>query len=580
MASTAGLEAMALFFPLLLQNVTRVAENTYMGPGSEVKPLILHGLLVAAFIIGMFGMNFLSEWTGTIYADRYQGNVRFELYKKFARMTGDQIDQIGVARILPTIMTDSNWLRVYHRRKIQMLVYFPIAVVGSFVMLFYLGWVYALFALGSIPLCIGFFWISTHRMKKLIPASVDAFDGFFINIKEGLRGAKDIRLLGKADERAAEYAEYVRQNKGQTLQRDKALAYSTGFNAILFALITIGIILYASLRGLSVGQTQGVVALNTAVQYINRIWASSHLMFTWFNEYIPRCRFTYKRHDEFYSMPDQIGDSGFERINVGENNVFKFDGVNFMRSTGRMDVEDINITVEQGKCVAIAGGIGSGKSAVAELLIKKIAPTGGAITFNDVNLNDINTTVWRHDIMSICNNAPQFIPGTMRDNFRLLAPNVTDQEIIDTFIELGATDFIKKFDNFLDFHLGENFPLGDSARNLISIVRGILKPANIYVFNRCFEHVKPQYIARLAAKLKKEKRMVIFITYNSAVCENSDIVYALANGHVTGVGTHRELLKSNKDYRALAASTIGVMVYEAESDPEAKAEKVEVANEV
>ena len=89
-------------------------------------------------------------------------------------------------------------------------------------------------------------------------------------------------------------------------------------------------------------------------------------------------------------------------------------------------------------------------SLVQRMIDKSGMPT---ISYNEIDIAQINPTYWRRDLVSYCDNSPRFIPGTVRDNFHILAGAVTDEQILDTFREIGATNFLRQFENFLDFEI-------------------------------------------------------------------------------------------------------------------------------
>jgi len=507
-------------------------------------------------------VQFIAERMGAVYGNQYQKNVRSALYQKFSRLSPEQIEQIGTARILPAIINDSTWMKTFHRRIIIFMVYFPIAILGSFLMLFMLSWVYALFAIASLPFVALFFYLTLRKMKKLVPAAVNAYDEYFLNIKEGVKGAKDIRILGKADERNQDFEEHVTANRTMEFQTVKGHAMSTGFNAILFTMITIAIIIYAAAFELEPHQTNSIVVLNTAIQYINKVWTGSHQIFVWFYDYLPRTLYTYKRTNQFYSLPEKEDSTGLTQIPVYQKNHISFVGVTYKTPSGKTELHNISMEVPNGHIAAIAGGVGSGKSNMYDLLIKQRKPTEGQIIFNEIDLEQINVRYWRHDFLSVAANNPRFVPATIRENFKLLNPNVTDEEILSAFKSIGAMDFVRKFDNFLDYEIGENAMLTEGSRNLLNIVRTILKPAVIYVFNQCFEHVQEKYIMKLMTYLRQSKKTSIFISYNDSVCRHSDIIYVFKNGRLTGHGRHGELKKTNRDYRELNSSLSGLLLYQ------------------
>jgi len=563
--SLIALEVLAVFFPMVLQEVAIIANRQVESGDTSVWPLIWQGALVLGFITLIFATHFIMEFFANLYSGKYQENMRTDLYNKLSSLSTEQIDEIGTAKILPIILNDTNWMKLYHRRLVHLCVFFPIAILGSFIMLFTLNWIYALFAFASIPFVLLFFWLNLRKMQKVIAPSIQAFDEYFFSIKEGIVGAKEIRILGKADERSQDFEKHVRAHRQQGLTAERCFALSAGFNAILFTLITVAIIIFATLTNRSTGETIVIVQLNTAIQYINRVWGGSHMLFTWFIDIIPRCKFTAKRLDDLYNMPEPAEDLGLKQIPVYKTNNIKLIDLGYTLPNGKMRLEDINIHITEGKILAIAGGIKSGKSLLTQLLLKLKTPTTGTITFNEIDIQQIHSPTWRHDFVAYCHNTPRFVPGTVRDNIKLFNPDATDEQILNTFKEIGAGHFISKmFDNILDFEIKEGNQLAEGIKNILSIVRACLKPAQIYVFNQCFEHVRHTYITKLMAKLKREKKTAIFLTYDGTVCKYCDTIYVLNQGKITGTGTHAELIKSNKDYRELHTSTLGVMVYDEE----------------
>ena len=551
-------EALAITFPMLLQNITKIPEETFASEGSNVGPLISQGFLVLAFIILIFGIQFLTEFIGNIYADKYQGNIRKSIYDKFSHLSGEQIDQMGVARILPIMMNDSGWFKSLNRRLIQTCIVFPVAILGSIGVLFlFCGWIYGVVALTSIPLVLLFFYINSRRINKVIPKSVNAYDEYFLNIKEGITGAKDIRLLGKAEERNADFDEHQKWQQRQWLATNRATNLSNGFNAILFTIITIVIIILGALFNLEPNQTAGIIALNTAIQYINKIWTGTHTMFTWFVDFIPRCRYTQKRYNKIYSLPEQPRDCGLEQIPMFSKHHLQIQNISFRFPNGKVELDDVSIDIPAGGAIAVAGGIGSGKTVLSQLLLKFKDPTSGKIMVNDIDIAQLKSSFWRRDILSFCSGSPRFIPGTIRDNMKFLNPDITDEEIMKTFRDIGAQDFVDKFEGyFLDFIINDR-SISDNVKNVLNIVRTIIKKAEIYVFSQCFEHVKYSYITKMITKLKKEKKTCLFIAYDGTVCKNCDTIYVLKSGRISDMGTHEHLIKENKDYRILHTSEVG-----------------------
>ena len=551
------LEGMGLYFPMLLQSIASIAEH-HFEDGNAV-PILWEGLVVFLFITGLFIMQFVCEWVGAMYMDKYQQNMRTSLFDKFSKVSQEQMDHIGVPKIMPIMLNDTNWLKKFNRYIIIFLVYFPVAVLGSFIMLFSLDIRYALFALASLPIVVLFFWWNSHRIAKIIPDSVTLNDECYIAINEGIKGAKEIRTLGKADERSQDFERFVTANRLQAFKTNRATAFSTAFNAVLFTFVTIAIVIYGAMTATNITD---VVILNTSIQYINKIWAGSHQIFIWFVDFIPRCAFTKKRLGRYYALPEVEPATGYESVPMFDTNRIKISNVTYQNINEKKELDDVSMEIQNGTCVAVTGTTDSGKTALKNVLMKIFTPTSGAVTFNDIDIQQINTNSWRRDYVSFCDGSPQFIPGTVRENMQLLSPDVTDEQILAAFREVGAEEFVQSFQGILDYEMVENNVVGGGMKNILNIVRCILKPAPLYIFNQCFDHLKNDYIEKLIKWLHDNRKTAVFITYKGTVCFNCDVVHVLRDGAIVATGTHTELLKKSKEYRALDIAAGGMIVEE------------------
>jgi len=560
------LEGLALVFPMLLQGVTeRVIAEVDSGNPS-VGPIILNAALVFGFIILIFAITMLAEWMGAKYAHKYASNVRRKIFNKIQRLSSDTIENYGGAKLLPVLTNDTNWLRIYKRRLLAAFVFVPVAIFGSFIMMFMLNPWYGLIALGAIPFMLLFFWFSSRRMKKVFNYSIDAFDDYFVNVKEGITGARDIRILGKAGERANEFQKIVHTHQTQVRTSDTMNNFSVSFHALLFTAITIIVIIFG-VTVLDMQETQQLVELNTAIQYIVRVQAAAHLLFVWFFEHFTRIKMTRARIQEVYDLPETKDEGGLTQIPKFAEPRLEFSNIGYSYENQARGLSGINLTVPFNTRVAISGGIGSGKSVIPRLLLGDKQAQTGEILLNQIDITSINTGALRRSVFSYAAPSPEFIAGTIRDNMRLLAPEVTDEDILEVFSDLGADDFISRFgDDFLSFELSPKRPLGDSAKNLLSIARAVLKPATIYVFNQCFEHVRTDYMDRLMTRLERDGKTALFITYDSAICSRCDNIYVLKNGRIAGEGTHAKLLKTNSDYQKFYASGGAILEDSSESD--------------
>jgi len=560
------MEVLALLFPMLLFRVTEIISDGVEGDLAQNEVLgqmFMWGGLVLAFILLIAVVSYVSAYFFSVYSNKYAQNVRRELFNKFQRVSTETIENYGSGKVMPTVLIDTAWIAAYQRRLLVAAVIIPVAVFGSLIMMFSLGGVavtFSLIALGAVPIIAIFYAIGLRRMNKIIPPSVESMDEFFINVKEGISGAKDIRVLGKAEERARKFAKPVHLQVRQGINADMLHNFSGAFNALLFTIIQIVIIIV----GINIGMenVHDLVILNTVLQYIVRIQWASHTIFVWFVEHMPRIWVVKKRFQEVYYLPEVAVAGGLTNINKPAEPALYFSNIEFNWPNGARGL-NLSLSVPYDTRIAIAGGVGSGKSILPKLLLRQADANGGSINLNGLDISSINKHYLRREVLAYCSPTSQFINGTIRDNMRVLSPEATDEQILEIFTALGAEDFMAKFgESFLDYELNINKKMSDSARNLLGVARCALKPASVHIFNQCFDHVNQRYIDNLMKYLKKEKKTCLFISYDPTVCRNCNEVYVLKNGKITGNGRHTELLRNNADYKRFYASTTGTIPVE------------------
>jgi len=390
--------------------------------------------------------------------------------------------------------------------------------------------------------------------------SVPGFDTMHVQVKEGIIGAKEIRIFNKAEEREKDFHKYFWYGREQGARTLKSISLSMSFNAILFTLITVAIIIYGAFTMTDVSQ---LVALNIAIIYINRLWAGSHEMFRLFVDQLPRNRITKERISRIYNLPVDSRGGGIRPDIIGITGVgLEFKGVGYKYSNGVTGLNNVNIKVEKNTLIAISGGAGSGRTIIPQLLLQYAKPSTGKIMIDGTDIYDLHASHYRRNMIAFCDQTPEFIPGTIRDNLKLLNQEVTDEEILKLFKDIGAEPFVKKFDNFLDYVICERDGFNMATRKLLNVARSILKPAPVYIFNQCFDHVNPEYIVKICAKLKAEQKTCLFITQSNVVSQHCDKVYVMKNGAVSGTGMHKDLIKTNMDYRELCLASASRIINE------------------
>ena len=550
------MEALALVFPMLLKNIADLINQDY----TDNTQIITYGIIVFGVVILIFIVNFLGEIFGAVATAGFQKNLRAEMFEKLQNVPVERVNELGASAILPILMNDTAWMRQMQQRVMVFFVFFPVAILGSIVLLFTLQVSYGFFALASLPFILVFFIINSRRLGKIMKKSIPAFDTIHVQVKEGITGAKEIRIGNKAKQREEDYIELSWLNREQTAQTLKSVNLSASFNSVLFSLITVAIIIYGAYTMTDVTQ---LVILNTAIQYINRLWAGSHHVFTLFVDSIPRHKIAKERIARIFNLPTETRGAGLRPdLLTMTGCTLDMQALNFVYPNGVSGLTNVSIKLEKNTRVAVTGGAGSGRTVIPQLLLQYTKPESGKITIDGTDIYDINPTYYRRHVLAFCDQTPEFVPGTIRDNLAFLNPSITDDEILGLFRDIGAQSFVAKFENFLDHQICERDGFNMATKKLLNLSRVLLKPAQIYVFNQCFDHINPEYIVKIMSRLRRERKTCLFITQNNLVSKYSDQVYVLKNGAISGTGKHAELIKNNTDYREICLASAGRIISE------------------
>jgi ATP-binding cassette subfamily B protein len=540
-------EALAIIYPLFLKNTTDIIKQTNAA-GEPIIPsasqLIYSGSIVLAFIVAICVINIATDYFLSVYSAGVGRNVRKICYEKLTRISTDTLGEYGSSKTLATIINDSSWIKVIERGLVTLIVYFPITICGSFaVIALTLDFTYFLIAFASLPIALLIFFINSKILSKFMDKTAAAYDTFFETTRESIIGAKDIRALGKAKERSEESTGIVNVYRKQTRSINQSIRLGDCLNAVIFAVITAAIIWYGATTAVTTAAE--LVILSTAIQYIGNINTAFNNLYKWFIGGNTRGRTSYRRIYEFLELREEKNDFGIKQIPKNSIKTFEFKSVDLTDRSGESILSNINFQLTGGKHIAVTGAVGSGKTSLIKLICRYNDNYHGEILANGIDIREINKQFYRREIISHCSSSPTFIPATIRDNLTLFNPKLTDAEIIQIFRDIGAVN-ITNNKEFLNMQISNKSDYGRDIKTLINVVRTIVKPAEFYVFNRCFLGIPSSIVENIIRKLRDKN--CIFITTSSTLCKEADETIFIEQGRVLAHARHEELLRDNKKY--------------------------------
>jgi subfamily B ATP-binding cassette protein MsbA len=227
----------------------------------------------------------------------------------------------------------------------------------------------------------------------------------------------------------------------------------------------------------------------------------------------------------------------------------RFENVKF--SYGDKTVlHDINLTIQPGQLVALVGRTGSGKTSIANLLLRFYDPQTGAILIGDTDIRQVSSRDLRAN-MAVVTQETILFNDTIRHNIALGRPNASATEIEEAAKHAYAHEFILQKPKQYETLVGEKgVNISGGQRQRIAIARAILRNAPILILDEATNALDPEAerIVQTALEELMKGRTTICIAHRLSTIQKADLIVVLDSGRIVETGTHEELLQARGLY--------------------------------
>jgi len=268
---------------------------------------------------------------------------------------------------------------------------------------------------------------------------------------------------------------------------------------------------------------------------------------------IQRAAASQKRIDEFLNTQPAIRDqSGAAPVRLNGNIVF--DKVNFIYPhTGIHALKNFSLRVKKGEKVAIVGRTGSGKSTIAQLLLRMYDPTGGKIELEGKDIRQISLKSLREQISYVPQDVFLF-SDTVSGNISFGVPDA-ESALVETAARKASVDKeIALSPQQYDTLVGERgVTLSGGQKQRISIARALVKEPGLVIFDDCLSAVDARTEKTIINNLNEylHGKTAIIITHRIFSLLHFDKIVVLDDGAIAEEGTHAELLARKGYYAAM-----------------------------
>ncbi len=195
----------------------------------------------------------------------------------------------------------------------------------------------------------------------------------------------------------------------------------------------------------------------------------------------------------------------------------------------------VSLSIQPGKVTVFCGSSGSGRSTLFNLMNRLYTPTSGAIYFDDVDYRQIDVSDLRRAV-TLERQRTEFFHGTIRQNFELANPDISDEEIAIVLKSLGLDDYIAALPDGVETRMDEVFQskMSKSLGKGLGLARSLLRDSEIYLFNEPCSGLDETHEHKFLTCLKamKNARTVLMTSDRPSHWEIADHLVFLDRGKV------------------------------------------------
>lgn len=386
-----------------------------------------------------------------------------------------------------------------------------------------------------------------NAQDKIYRKKNERVSGF---IGELVRGAHDIKMLNAENSFIKELDSKIIDLNNEKYKMDEKNRNYILLSATLSDIFSTGnIILSVFLI------TQNLLSIPNALVINNYLGRLTSIIY-FVSQFLEKVKDFNLSSERVFAIMDskEFGKEKFGKKHIDKvNGDFEFKNVTFTYANGHKVIDNMNFKIKANSTVAFVGKSGSGKTTVFNLLCKMYNIDSGKITIDGIDIKELDKDSIRGNITIISQN-PYIFNLSIRDNLRLVKENITDEEMIEACRTACLEDFIKSLPDGYDTVIGEGgINLSGGERQRLAIARALVQKTEIILFDEATSALDNETQANIKKAIDnmKNEYTILIIAHRLSTVIDCDRILFLDEGKIKAEGTHKELLRTCKNYRNL-----------------------------
>ena len=537
-----------IVLPKLYANIVNVGIET-----GNVRYIVVTCLLMILMALlmmtgGVGGAYFASKASVNVAAD-----VRRDVYAKIQKFSFANIDRFSTGSLITRLTNDVTQVMNMINMLMRMCLRAPGMLIGALIAAISMSPSLATVLAVTVPLIVVVQFIVIRIGFPRFTRMQDKVDGLNNKIQEDLTNERVIKSFVREDYENRRFSAANADLKSTTLKALRVVIFMMPLMMLLMNLTSLAVVWFGG--KMVIGGRMQVGDLTAFITYITQILMSL-MMLTMIFMNSSRALASARRIGEVLDEKIDLNDdqAKHKELDVRRGDV-EFRGVSFRyykNSPGKV-LDNISLKINAGETVGVVGSTGCGKTTLVSMIPRLYDVDEGEVLVDGVNVRDYDLTRLRDGVGMVLQKNVLF-SGTIAENLRWGDESATNAQLTEAAQSAQADGFIRSFADGYDSVLdqgGANVSGGQKQR--LCIARALLKHPKILILDDSTSAVDTATEAQIRRaftnELKDSTKIVIAQRISSV--QDADKIIVLNEGCVTGVGTHDELLKNNKEYQEI-----------------------------